>query len=180
MKINEIKIPGCYEIIPNIFEDERGKFIKTFHQGIFEASQLNLNLAEEYYSVSYKGVLRGLHFQLPPKEHTKMAYCIKGEVIDVLLDLRVGSPKYGAFETINLSEKNANILYIPPGIAHGFYVLSDTAVMIYKVSTVYDAGCDSGIHWNSIGLDWHNDSPVISKRDSEFSPLSLFDSPFTY
>jgi len=179
MQIRETKIDGCYEIEPVIFQDNRGSFIKTFQQDVFSAKQLETNFREEYYSVSYRNVLRGLHFQLPPKEHKKIVYCVLGEVIDAVVDLRISSPTYGQFDIFRLTADNAKIIYIPPGLAHGFYVVSETAIMMYKVSTVYSPEHDAGIKWNSAGIPWPSKTPVVSKRDSDFLDLSDFKSPFT-
>lgn len=180
MQINKTRIPGCYEITPLIFKDERGIFVKTFHQEVFAQNRLETHYAEEYYSSSHQDVLRGLHFQIPPKDHTKLVYCIAGEVIDAVVDLRIGSPTYGEFETFKLNAEKGNMIYIPPGLAHGFYVVSQNAILLYKVTTVYSPEHDSGIHWNSVGIPWPGDDPIISKRDSEFVALSDYVSPFTY
>lgn len=180
MDVRETKIPGCYEIIPFVHGDERGTFVKTFHKGNFEQYNLVTNFAEEYYSVSTKGVLRGLHFQIPSQEHTKVVYCVYGEVMDVVVDLRVGSPTYGEFEIFNLNSSQANMAYIPEGLAHGFYVISDKAILIYKVTTVYSPEHDSGILWNSVGIPWMNKSPIISGRDNSFMKFGDFTSPFYY
>ena len=180
MQITETKIPGCYEITPRIFKDRRGSFVKTFHQEIFSDHQLETNFAEEYYSLSNRNVLRGLHFQLPPHEHTKIVYCVRGEVMDVVVDLRVGSPTYKKFEIFDLNAEKANLIYIPPGLAHGFYVTSETAIIMYKVSTVYAPEHDTGILWNSVGIPWSDDNPIVSQRDSEFKTISEFESPFIY
>lgn len=180
MEIHETTIPGCYEITPRILKDNRGCFVKTFHQEVFKSHDLETKFREEYYSVSYKNVLRGLHFQLPPKEHTKMVYCVQGQVIDAVVDLRLGSPTYGKFETFDVNAEKANIIYIPPGLAHGFYVLSETAIMLYKVSTVYAPEYDTGIHWNSMGIPWLSENPIVSQRDSQFMAGSDFQSSFIY
>lgn len=180
MDIRTTTIPECYEITPKVFQDARGKFIKTFHQHIFEDHQLDTNFSEEYYSVSCQNVLRGLHFQLPPMDHTKIVYCVLGEVIDVIVDLRVGSPTYGKYEMFELSADKANMIYIPNGLAHGFYVISQTAILIYKVSTVYDSELDAGIHWNSAGIPWPFQSPITSGRDEQLQSFSDFESPFIY
>lgn len=180
MEIIKTKIPDCYELQPKIFEDERGSFVKTFHEDVFQSHNLEINFAEEYYSVSVKNVIRGLHFQLPPQEHTKMVYCVEGEVLDVVVDLRLNSPTYGQFTTFDVSAKKANIIYIPPGLAHGFYVKSAQAIMMYKVSTVYSPNEDAGILWNSLPIPWGNDNPIISKRDQNFPTFSEFKNPFTY
>jgi dTDP-4-dehydrorhamnose 3,5-epimerase len=180
MEIKESKILGCYEIYPKIFKDERGSFVKTFHQDIFQQNNFETNFAEEYYSFSHRHVFRGLHFQLPPHEHTKMVYCVQGEVMDVVLDLRKGSPTYGECATFKVSAEIANIIYIPPGLAHGFYVTSENALMMYKVSTVYSPEHDAGILWSSVDIPGLKDNPIISKRDQGFMAFSEFDSPFIY
>lgn len=180
MQIRETKIPGCYELLPTIFKDERGSFVKTFHSDCFNSHRLEMHFAEEYYSVSYQNVFRGFHFQIPPKDHTKIVYCVRGQVRDAVVDLRVGSPTYCQFDTFDLTAEKANIIYIPPGLAHGFYVTCEIAVMMYKVSTVYSPEHDTGIHWKSVGISWQNVNPIVSKRDSSFIALSDFNSPFLY
>jgi dTDP-4-dehydrorhamnose 3,5-epimerase len=180
MQINLTKIPGCYELLPSIFKDERGSFVKTFHEEVFQRHQLTTHFAEEYYSVSRYNVLRGLHFQLPPQDYTKIVYCLQGEVIDVVVDLRKGSPTHGKFELFNLSAENAKIIYMPPGLAHGFYVTSEIAIMCYKVSRVYSPNEDTGIFWSSLGIPWPSINPILSNRDSNFMPFSEFNSPFIY
>jgi len=182
MKINlkPSKIPSCFEIILEVFKDERGSFVKIFHQDVFQEYGLEIYYAEEYYSFSHKGVLRGLHFQLPPMDHVKLVYCVSGKVLDAVVDLRVGSPTYGEFETFELSAEKANMIYIPKGLAHGFYVLSESAIMMYKVTIVYSPEHDRGIRWNSVGIPWPDEKPIISKRDSEFPDFKDFKSPFIY
>lgn len=176
----ESELPGCLEIKTRLFEDQRGKFIKIFHRDMFRQHGLNTDWQEEYYSVSHQGVLRGLHFQLPPHDHAKLVYCTSGEVMDVVVDLRKGSPKYGKSIVFNLSASKGNMVYIPRGMAHGFYTLSPSATMHYMVETVYAPNHDAGILWNSIAIDWPNDNPVISERDSNFPEISAFVSPFIF
>ncbi|MFI5251622.1 MAG: dTDP-4-dehydrorhamnose 3,5-epimerase [Bacteroidota bacterium] len=180
MQINKTTIPDCYEIIPKIFNDERGIFVKTFRTDIFEIANIGMHFVEEYYSISHKRVLRGLHFQTPPKACDKMVYCVSGEVLDVVVDLRIGSPVYGKYETIELNSRKANILHIPAGLAHGFYVLSEKAILIYKTTSLYSPEHDSGIRWNSINFSWPDTNPIISKRDGEFVGLQDFKSPFVF
>ncbi|MPN01148.1 dTDP-4-dehydrorhamnose 3,5-epimerase [bioreactor metagenome] len=174
------KFPGCYELFPNIRIDSRGTFVKTFHQATFDELHLEIDFAEEYFSVSHKGVLRGMHFQTPPYDHTKLVYCVDGEVLDVLVDLRLGSPTYGEFEVFNLNSIACNMLYIPPGLAHGFYVMSNRAIMMYKVTTLYNPEHDCGILWNSIAIPWPSDRPLISERDNNFQAFDEFRSPFQF
>jgi dTDP-4-dehydrorhamnose 3,5-epimerase len=173
-------IPGCYEIRPHVFTDHRGKFVKTFHRGLFAGYGLNVDWREEYYSVSKAGVLRGLHFQLPPHDHEKLVYCTAGEVLDVVVDLRVGSPTFGQHLTINLSAESSNMVYIPCGLAHGFLSLSVSSTLMYKVASVYSPENDAGILWSSVGVDWPVNSPILSDRDSGFLPWEEFHSPFLF
>lgn len=180
MKFKETTIPGCFEIFPEVFKDNRGLFVKTFYQDIFRERVLDIHYTEEYYSFSYKGVLRGLHFQLPPMEYAKLVYCVYGNVFDVVLDLRIGSPTYGGFEIFELSAEKANMVYIPKGLAHGFYVLSKNTIMMYKVTTMHSPKHDTGILWNSTGIPWPDKKPVISKRDSNLISFADFKSPFIY
>lgn len=179
-KIEPSKIPGCYKFSPKITGDARGRFVKIFHEPSYAAMGLETNFIEEYYSVSHKNVIRGLHFQVPPMDHVKMVYCIEGNALDVVLDLRVGSPTYGHFEMFELSAVNASSLYIPKGMAHGFCALSENTIMVYKVSTVYSPAHDTGILWNSVGIPWPTTEAVLSVRDHGFPTLKQFKSPFRY
>jgi dTDP-4-dehydrorhamnose 3,5-epimerase len=180
MTIKDTKIPGCYEITPRIVRDERGVFVKTFHQEVFHQHNLTTNWREEYYSVSHRGVLRGLHFQLPPHDHEKLVYCTAGSVLDAAVDLRKGSPAYGRYVLLKLSAETGTMLYLPRGLAHGFYVQSDSATMVYKVSSVYAQDHDAGILWDSVGIPWPDNHPNLSQRDAHFPALGSFSSPFTY
>lgn len=180
MKIIPTAIDGCFQLIPNILSDARGNFVKVFHQDLFREHGLATDYAEEFYSLSRRGVVRGLHFQSPPREHAKLVYCPQGKVFDAALDLRVGSPSYGQHVTLELSAENGHLLYLPPGLAHGFYALSEEALMVYKVTTTYAPQCDCGVLWNSAGIAWPAPAPLLSARDQLFQPLAEFDSPFTY
>lgn len=175
MDIKETGIPGCFEIIPPVFLDERGSFVKTFHLDTFLQLGLETEWREEYYSVSRKGVLRGMHFQLPPHDHCKLVYCSAGTVLDAVIDLRRDSPGYGQHFQTELNSEKANMLYIPKGLAHGFYTLSDSATMMYKVSSVYAPSHDSGVLWSSVGVVWPDSNPVVSARDGAFPEFSSFD-----
>ena len=180
MEIRETGIRGCYEIFPRVLTDERGAFIKTFHRDVFESHSLETSFAEEYFTVSGAGVIRGLHFQVPPMDHIKLVYSVSGEVFDAVVDLRTGSPTYGQFESFTLSSNKGNMVYIPKGLAHGFCALTDGATMMYKVTSVYSPEHDSGILWNSAGIPWPSKAPVLSDRDKGFQALSEFQSPFMY
>ncbi len=178
--ISPTAIPGCYEIQPRIFDDARGRFVKVFHRNVFAEHGLKVDFSEEYYSISRQGVIRGIHFQNPPMDHVKVIYCVQGEVFDVVVDLRLGSPSYGKSVTLTLSADKGNCVYIPKGLAHGFCATSESATLIYKASTEYSPEHDTGILWSSIGIVWPSASPVLSERDRGFITLSNFKSPFIY
>ncbi len=180
MQFNDTKIPGCYEIIPRVLPDERGLFVKSFHRPLFAEHGLATDFAEAYYSLSRKGVLRGLHFQTPPQDHAKLVYCPAGEVLDAVVDLRAGSPTFGEYATFTLNDRSANIVYLPPGLAHGFWTLSDHALVMYQVTTVHAPEHDAGILWNSAGIPWPGDAPVISARDRSFPRLDALVTPFVF
>lgn len=177
---HETCLAGCVEIISLNQQDERGRFIKLYHQTDYPQPFFPQPLAEEFYTVSRKRVLRGLHFQIPPMEVAKLVTCLEGTVMDVVVDLRVGSPTYGRHEINTLSSCNGKALFIPPGLAHGFYVNSEIAVLLYKVNKVYSPECDTGIQWASAGVQWPDVDPILSERDRNFAPLSEFSSPFRY
>ncbi|HZX25680.1 MAG TPA: dTDP-4-dehydrorhamnose 3,5-epimerase [Telluria sp.] len=180
MKILPTSLPGCHLLVPDVRRDERGCFAKVFHRDTFIAAGLCADFAEDFYSVSHQGVLRGLHFQTPPHEQAKLVYCLDGAVFDVGVDLRRGSPTYGRHLSLELSAENGHVLYLAPGVAHGFYTLTGSALMVYKVSRVYAPANDTGILWNSAGIAWPGGDPVLSVRDREFAALADFDSPFVY
>lgn len=174
------QIAGCVELQPRVFEDARGRFVKVHHEQAFSRLGLEKAFAEQYYSISRKNVLRGMHFQLPPMDHAKMVYCVQGEVLDAVIDLRVGSPSYGQHALFELSAEKASSIYIPKGLAHGFLSLTDDAIMVYNVTTTYSAEHDTGILWNSAGIPWPVDAPIMSERDKSFGELGGFASPFCY
>jgi dTDP-4-dehydrorhamnose 3,5-epimerase len=178
-KIRETKIPGCLEITTQCFEDERGTFVKLFNETSGK-HYIPEPFAEEFYSVSKRRVLRGLHFQMPPLDLTKLVACLVGEVLDVVVDLRRGSPTYGQYETKLLSESSGTMLFLPTGLAHGFYVTSETALLLYKVNKVHSPAHDSGIHWKSRQIPWPDADPILSARDRMFPTFDEFQSPFTY
>jgi dTDP-4-dehydrorhamnose 3,5-epimerase len=180
MQIIDTKLKGCFEIQPAIHKDLRGEFVKTFHLPTFSKAGVSEGFPEEYYSVSKKHVIRGLHFQLPPDDHKKLVNVISGTVMDVVVDLRVGSPTYQQHMITELSDFKRNALLIPSGMAHGFCVLSDSATMIYRTSTVHSPKNDSGILWNSIGIDWPTLMPIVSERDLLLPKMNKFISPFGY
>ena len=180
MTVTELHIPGCLLIVPDHSEDERGTFVKSYHEPTWQSLGLRTDWVEEYYSVSRQGVLRGLHCQLPPSEHAKVVSCLSGKVFDVLVDLRKGSPQYGKAISLVLDAGQPSLIYIAAGLAHGFYTMSLEATVVYRVTSVHDAGRDAGILWSSVDVAWPAASPIVSARDAALPSLSHFDSPFVY
>jgi len=170
-------LPGCYALIVPVFRDNRGSFVKTVRRDFFVRHGLDWRFPEQFYSRSRKGVLRGLHFQLPPMSQAKLVVCIQGEVLDALVDLRVDSPAYGSHATISLREDDGTMIYMPAGIAHGFYAVRD-AVLLYHVSAPYSPVHDTGIRWDTAGIDWPDDRPLLSERDAGLPSIDRFASPF--
>jgi dTDP-4-dehydrorhamnose 3,5-epimerase len=171
-------LEGCFEIRPTVIEDERGFFAKIFHKPLWEEHGLCTEFQEEYLTYSVRGTIRGLHFQVPPMQHAKVVLCAKGEVFDVAVDLRKGSPTYGEHAVIHLSGAASNAVYLAPGFAHGFCVTSDEALLYYKQSSVYSPTHDAGIRWDSANIPWPISDPILSQRDRLLQPLSSFESPF--
>lgn len=180
MELEDTGIPGCFALRARRLADARGAFVKTFHQPTFEASGLRTDWREEFYSSSVRGVVRGMHFQTPPADHAKLVFCVAGSVLDVVLDLRMGSPTFGQHRSLELSEANATGLYIPTGCAHGFVSTSEVGTMYYKVTSVHSPDNDAGILWKSFGFAWPAETPVVSDRDQSHPPLSGFTSPFRF
>jgi dTDP-4-dehydrorhamnose 3,5-epimerase len=179
MKLKKTGIDGCYEIMPLDLKDHRGRFVKPYHVEDFKALGLDLVIREEYYSVSKRNVLRGLHFQLPPKATKKLVTCLDGVILDAVVDLRKNSPSYLKNFTIELSEEKGNLLFIPEGLAHGFCALSEEATVLYMCSEVYSPEHDTGIRWDSAGIPWPVVDPVVSEKDRQMITLEQFNSPFT-
>jgi dTDP-4-dehydrorhamnose 3,5-epimerase len=180
IQIRPTSIPGCLELVPEVKPDARGRFFKTFHSDVFAEHGLETNFLEEYFSWSKAGVIRGMHFQTPPHEHTKIVSCLVGSVMDVVVDLRKDSVTFGQSVQITLSADQANMLYIPSGLAHGFGVLKGEALMHYKVSSLYAPENDAGIRWDSLGVDWGIKNPIVSERDSHLTKLDEFESSFIF
>lgn len=176
--IKTTRIEGCLELLPSSVSDARGSFLKLFHSPSFDYLGLNTDWPEEFISQSNVNVIRGMHFQTPPFEHTKLVTCLRGRAMDVLIDLRSKSTTYGQCTSIELSGERWNSVYIPPGIGHGFLALEPETLMHYKVSTVYAPKHDCGILWSSIPFDWPVSNPILSDRDQLFQTLETFSTPF--
>lgn len=184
MKFLKTAIPGVVIIEPSVFSDNRGYFLESFNKKIIEDNIGKIDFVQDNESKSSKGVLRGLHFQTPPFAQAKLVRCIKGSVIDVAVDIRKGSPTYGKHVSIELTEYNKKQLYIPRGFAHGYSVLSESAIFAYKVDNIYAPECDAGILWKDqvLNIQWgvNNDDILISEKDSKLPSFSDFESPFIF
>ena len=172
-EFSRLEIPDVILVKPKVFEDERGYFMETYKKTDFEKAGITANFVQDNQSFSKQGVLRGLHFQREPYAQAKLVRVVKGVIFDVAVDIRKSSPTFGKWVAAILSEHNKWQLYIPRGFAHGFLVLSDFAVVMYKVDNVYSPEHDAGIIWNDpdINIPWPVDKPVISKKDGELPTL---------
>ena len=184
MEVIKTAIDGVVIIEPKVFNDQRGYFFESFSQREFEAKVRKINFVQDNESMSSYGVMRGLHFQRPPYTQSKLVRCVKGRVLDVAVDIRKGSPTYGQHVAVELSEDNHRQFFVPRGFAHGFAVLSDTAVFQYKCDNFYAPQADGGISIKdeSLGIDWKipTDMAILSEKDTLHSCLKYFDSPFSY
>ena len=169
MKITESKIKGILIIELDVFKDSRGYFAETFSLKRYNDLGINLNFVQDNISVSRKGTLRGLHYQVPPKAQAKLCHVLKGRVIDVAVDLRFGSPTFGQYLALELSEENHTQIFIPAGFAHGFTVLSDEAVFQYKCSEFYSKEYERAIRFDDpdLKIDWGIENPIVSDKDRE-------------
>ncbi len=174
----EIELPGLVLLRPRVFQDERGIFIKTFHAEMFRNLGLSFEPREEFYSISSRNVLRGMHFQAPPAAHAKLLYCLVGKVMDVVLDLRRTSPTYGRWHARELNSVDRELLFVPAGFAHGFLSLDEGATVVYLTNAEHSPDHDKGVRWDSFGYDWGAMTPVLSPRDAAFPTLAEYQSPF--
>ena len=183
--MNVIKTPidGVVIIEPKVFNDARGYFFESFSQREFEEKVRKINFVQDNESMSSYGVMRGLHFQRPPFTQSKLVRCVKGRVLDVAVDIRKGSPTYGQHVAVELTEENHRQFFVPRGFAHGFAVLSETAVFQYKCDNFYAPQADGGISIkdDSLGIDWHIpvENALLSEKDTKHALLKDFDSPFS-
>jgi dTDP-4-dehydrorhamnose 3,5-epimerase len=184
MKFIKTHISDVYIIEPSVFGDNRGYFLESYNQKKFEEVVGKTSFVQDNESKSSKGVLRGLHFQKPPFDQAKLVRCIEGRVMDVAVDIRKGSPTYGKHVAIELSGENKRQLFVPRGFAHGFSVLSDSAVFAYKVDNAYAPESDSGIRYDDkdLNIDWglNKDGVQLSVKDKNLSFFKDLDSPFKF
>ena len=175
----ELGIPGCYVGKLPKLDDSRGSFRKLYQANALVKVFPDFEIRESYVTVSRQGVLRGMHFQMPPDSHQKLVVCLSGSVRDVVLDLRVG-PSYGKVVGVDLSAEHANCILVPVGCAHGFYTYVSDTTLLYLVSTEHSPEKDAGVLWDSIGYNWPLSPgvvPEISKRDERHPALENFNPP---
>ena len=176
MKVTDTCLSEVKVIEPTVFEDERGLFFESFNQHRFEeAIGYRVTFVQDNHSKSTKGVLRGLHYQLPPKAQGKLVRVVQGEVFDVAVDIRQSSPTFGQWVGETLSAVNKKQLWIPKGFAHGFLTLADSAELLYKTTDYYAPECERSIRWDdeSIGIKWPTVlSPLVANRDFNANPLT--------
>ena len=178
MKINITPFRGLYVLQTVNFQDNRGGFQKLFNFDSFKENGLDYDFKEFYYSVNKRDVVRGMHFQTPPFDHTKVVYVSRGKIKDVVVDIRKNSVTYGKCFDIELNAQNGLYLYIPKGFAHGFLSLEDGSMVNYAQTSCYGKEHDCGVDSMSVGYDWGIESPIRSGRDLTFEKLSNFKSPF--
>jgi len=176
MRVTSTELPELVVIEPKVFGDSRGYFLESWNQARYRDAGLPLGFVQDNLSKSSRGVLRGLHFQ-EPKAQGKLITVLEGEVFDVAVDIRVGSPRFGKTATMTLSGENKRQIYIPPGFAHGFCVLSEAALFMYKCTELYVPEAEGGIIWNDpdLGIPWPIEEPTLSPKDARFTRLRDLD-----
>lgn len=184
MNIIQTSIPGVVIIEPRLFKDDRGYFFESFSEREFNTQVREVKFVQDNESMSSYGVMRGLHFQRPPYTQSKLVRCVKGAVLDVAVDIRKGSPTYGQHVAVELTEENHRQFFVPRGFAHGFAVLSKTAIFQYKCDNFYHPEADGGVSIldDSLGIDWRipTDHAILSEKDTKHPLLKDFDSPFDF
>jgi dTDP-4-dehydrorhamnose 3,5-epimerase len=172
------RIAGCSIVHLFHHEDARGEFVKVFAASAARAAGDDTTIAELFWSRSGRGVVRGLHFQVPPDDHTKLVTIVAGTAFDVVVDLRAGSPTYGEHVTVDLDAAEPAAVVVPVGCAHGFQATADGTVVVYATSTEHSPASDRGIRWDSAGIAWPLPASAVSERDSRFPALDEFATPF--
>ena len=181
-EFEHLAIPDVILVRAKRFPDDRGFFVETYKQDDFASNGILDTFVQDNHSRSTRGVLRGLHYQKAPRAQGKLIQVIKGEIYDVAVDIRRGSPTYGQWTGIHLSEARSELLYVPPGFAHGFCILSEVADFTYKCTDIYAPETYRGISWDDPDLDisWPIKNPILSKRDQNLPPLKEADNNFIY
>lgn len=181
MEFIPTKFKDAWLVKPKVFQDHRGFFLESYSRKVFAEHGINADFVQDNHSMSVsKGVLRGIHFQLPPNEQAKLVRVVKGLVYDVIVDLRKDSPTFGQWEGYTLSAENFLMLFIPRGFGHGFCTLEDNTEFLYKTDNFYAPESDAGIFWDDpdLAIDWPIKEPILSDKDKALPKLAEFDSPF--
>ncbi|MDD4737436.1 MAG: dTDP-4-dehydrorhamnose 3,5-epimerase [Kiritimatiellae bacterium] len=173
-EFKELAIPGVWVVEAKRFEDARGYFMMSYRRSVFEAGGIAERFVQDNVSQSSRGVLRGLHYQLDPHAQGKLVMPLRGEIFDVAVDIRRGSATYGKWVGEHLKADTGRMMYVPPGFAHGFCVLSEEALFTYKVTAEYEPSAERGICWNDpeVGVEWPVREPVLSPRDAQLPLLA--------
>jgi dTDP-4-dehydrorhamnose 3,5-epimerase len=172
-------LPEVWELQPKVFRDTRGSFLETYHQGKFLDVGIPDIFVQDNHSISVKGTLRGLHYQLRHAQ-AKLCRVVQGEALDIAVDVRIGSPNFGKWTSVLLSAERQNLIFIPRGFAHGYVALSDAVQFLYKCSDFYDPGSERGIIWNDpdLAISWGVASPLVSDKDAKYSTLAAMPGEF--
>jgi dTDP-4-dehydrorhamnose 3,5-epimerase len=181
MEFIETSLKDAYLIKPKVFQDERGFFLESYSEKKFAENGINAKFVQDNHSLSVKkGVLRGLHFQIPPNDQSKLVRVTHGKVYDVIVDIRKNSPTYGKWEGFELSAENFQMLFVPRGFAHAFLTLEDNTEFLYKVDNFYAPESDSGFIWNDpdLAIDWPMEDSILSEKDAKLQKFKDFNSPF--
>ncbi|MCB0734222.1 MAG: dTDP-4-dehydrorhamnose 3,5-epimerase [Flavobacteriales bacterium] len=180
MEILNVPISGLKVILPKVFGDHRGYFFESYNETAFQNAGLPTHFVQDNQSMSHKGALRGMHFQIPPGAQGKLVRVIQGSVLDVVIDIRKSSPTYGKHFAIELSGENKKMFWIPEGFAHGFLTLEDNTIFSYKCTDVYRPDLEMGLPWDDaeLQIDWGVQQPLLSEKDTQHRSFSGFNSPF--
>lgn len=181
MNVSPTSLSGVFLLTPARFGDDRGWFSETWNAERMRAAGFDLAFVQDNHSFSAtKGTLRGLHYQRPPRAQDKLVRCSRGAILDVAVDARKGSPTYGQWVAEELSAANGRQLLVPKGFLHGFVTLTEDTEVQYKCTDTYAPDCDGAVRWDSLGIDWGTDAPVLSGKDAAAIGFADWESPFTY
>jgi dTDP-4-dehydrorhamnose 3,5-epimerase len=182
MKIEQTEIGGLVILTPERFQDDRGWFSESWNSAVLKDAGIDLHFVQDNHSFcSEAGTLRGLHYQAPPRAQDKLVRCTRGAILDAAVDVRVGSPTYGQWLSVELTADNARQLLVPKGFLHGFATLTANTEVQYKVTELYDGACDGQVRWDSLGIDWKiGADPKLSEKDRQAPSFDNWTSPFFY
>lgn len=175
-------LPGLLLVEPTVHGDDRGYFLETYRRTAFREAGIDADFVQDNRARSTRGVLRGLHYQIPPAAQGKLVQVVRGRILDVVVDLRRGSPGFGRWEAVELAEEEKRALWVPPGFAHGYLTLTEVAEVAYKVTAEYDRELDRGIRWDDpeLAIRWPLDEPVLSEKDRALPSMAEAEIPFRY